>query len=322
MQKKEVSVGEALEITVPSKLEIQGNFEEVKQLVQSRLEKFRGLKLDKKNVAQFEFVVKEVRDARIVFENKRKAIQAQFIDLPVNKFKADMKEIVTYITEIEDGLKDQLKEYDQIRIENLRLIFIEYIDNISEEYELTQEYKNAILLEQRYFNKTAKEKDVYKAIEAQAQAQKKLQDAYTADVNMINITCKGTDLNPDVFIKKLEWQSSSIILQEILLEKERMTEVAKRKEEELREKIAREEAAKEVAEEVEVAKEEPEPIITRVGIPPSDSVAKREIDKVVSIDEVAVDTRTVEIKYRKEDAKRIQEFFKTVMLEYKFVSNK
>ena len=304
-QTKEVSFSDMeLQISKPrlakdGSLEVIGNFTELSQQITSVVEKYKGTVLTEDNVGYVKALKTQFQKLRTGVDTKRKDWKKFYITTPSKLLDAMCDDLQRIIAEGEDALGSQLEAFDQRRKDELTEVLKEYVAQSVASHGLREEYATQIVLKSKYYNLTQKEEDSADDIELQASELEKKQKEYDAGLELINAELEGTMLVADTYIRQLEYKSAMEIVLQIKKDK---VESAK---------LYEEAKAKEARGE-----------LIQVGVPVSEGIKSlieaeplpKKKDNFGDIRE-----RTLWIRYKKEVAQDILDFFTEHGIEYKFL---
>lgn len=266
---------------------ISGNFEELAIKVKAVVEKYKGVKLTEDNVNYVKTINSHFVSLRNSIDRERKEWKKVYITPASKTIDAMCDDLQQIVAEGEQALKKQLDEYDTKRKNELTIILNDYVDEFAAKYNLREEYRNQMLLLEKYYNKTQKEEDSIADIERQAKELQAKQKDYDAGVLLIKEEC-GEELLADAYIRELQYKSATEIILEIKQDKKSRSEM-----------IAKADAGETVT----------------IGKELDDCLAKAQaIDSQEEYRE-----RTLKIRYKAEQAKLMADFFKKNDIQFKFI---
>lgn len=160
-----------VEPKVVSTVSFQWNFDEVKDYIKAITEKYEGLLVTDENVADMRKAKGELVSLRTSITKFGKKEKAE-LKAPYEQFAKEIGELEEIVRGREQGLDEQLEKYDEARKN-------EVLSKIKAAYSKEAEkqglpYENYhLIVEPKWFNKTAKWADVEKAISEQVAEQVK-----------------------------------------------------------------------------------------------------------------------------------------------------
>lgn len=307
-EEKEITFKDGMELSIAKPvftenggISVAGNFDELKEKITAVVAKYKDTVLADDNVGYVKALHTQFVKLRTGIEAKRKEWKSLYISAPGKMLDAMCDDLKRIAEQGESALASQLDAYDQKRKDELTVILKEYVAESARKHELREEYAAQIVLHDKYYNKTQKEEDSADDIEAQAEALEKKQKEYDAGIALIDAELEGTLLLRDTYVSQLEYRSAMEIVLKIKADKkesQRLYDEMKKKEE--------------AGEKVEV------------GSPVSEEVRKA-VEAVEDTPRVKENggsrfrERTLWIKYPKEVASLITEFFADNGIQYKFL---
>ena len=302
-ESKEVSFTD-LELTInkPSlgkdgSLTVGGNFTELAQQITSVVEKYKDTVLTDDNYNYVKAVKTQFQKLRTGIEAKRTEWKKIYITTPSKLLDAMCADLQKLVGEGEGALDIQLEAYDQRRKDELTEVLNEYVAEAVKSHNLRPEYAEQIELKDKYYNKTQNEEDSADDIELQACELEKRQKEYDAGLELIKAELEGTTLVESTYTDQLAYRSAMEIVLQIKQDKK----------ENLR--LMEEFKAKQASGETIVIGEElPE------GMTLQAPVSKKK-DKYGDIRE-----RTLWVRYKKEVAQDLLDFFTEKGIEFRFIS--
>lgn len=278
---------------------VGGNFEELAQQISAVVEKYRGTVLTDDNFNYVKAVKTQFQKLRTSIETKRKDWKKIYITTPSKLLDAMCDDLQKLVAEGEGALGEQLDAFDQKRKDELTEVLNGYVQDAVNAHGLRGEYALQIVLKKEYYNKTQKEEDSADDIEAQAVELEKRQKEYDAGLALIRAELEGSMLVEGTYLDQLKYRSASEIVLQIKADKKE----SQRLYEEMREKEAR-------GEKVVLG----EPVTDDLKFHPAD--APLEAKDTLHGD---VRERTLWIRYKKEVAQDILDFFTEHGVEFKFL---
>ena len=270
---------------------VSGNFSELKEKIQSVVDRYKGVQLTEENVAYVKTLKQQFVSLRTGIERERKEYKKVYIDPADKLIKSMCDELQAVVAEGENALGKQLEEYDQRRKDELTVVLNEYVADAVQKHNLREEYAVQIKLLDKYYNKTQNEEDSADDIERQASELAQKQKEYDNGVALIKAECEEAGLLADSYIRELQYKVATEIILEIKQDKK--------------------------AKEALKAKAEEDGKLV-IGKP-----LEEEIEKAVSLDkeETKEETRTrvLRVTYKPSQAKLTAEFFTKNKIQFEFI---
>lgn len=270
---------------------VSGNFSELKEKIQSVVDRYKGVQLTEENVAYVKTLKQQFVSLRTGIERERKEYKKVYIDPADKLIKSMCDELQAVVAEGENALGKQLEEYDQRRKDELTVVLNEYVADAVQKHNLREEYAVQIKLLDKYYNKTQNEEDSADDIERQASELAQKQKEYDNGVALIKAECEEAGLLADSYIRELQYKVATEIILEIKQDKK--------------------------AKEALKAKAEEDGKLV-IGKP-----LEEEIEKAVSLDkeETKEETRTrvLRVTYKPSQAKLMAEFFTKNKIQFEFI---
>lgn len=142
--------------------EFKWNFAEVKQKIQSDIEKYVGLVVTDENLKEMETAQKEIASIRTKVDGFRKAVKKK-IEEPYKVFEGEIKELLQLIEKAEKPLKDQTLKYESDRIIAKEAELKTFAQKTATNMGVRPEYFN-IVIPSQWTNRTAKDSAVRKKV--------------------------------------------------------------------------------------------------------------------------------------------------------------
>jgi len=203
-----------------------GNFEDYKNSIKKYVTKCKKIKLTDTNLNE----VKKVKSSLVSLRTNAVKIEKSWMERNIKLRKtiaeAAFASVHSLIKDSESAVDAQLDIYYTERKEQLTAVYKGYIADINTTYAFTEAQLEKIEILERYFNLSIKEKEVYNDILSQFETIKREEQEKKDAEEMIHRACKGTTLNPDTFLEKLQFKSAISVVNEIEAEKERLAEIA------------------------------------------------------------------------------------------------
>lgn len=218
----EADFGDSLELKIskpslcPDKtIKVTSNFTELGQKIRSVVDRYKDVVLTEDNVTYVKSLKSQFVSLRTGIERERKEWKKVYITPASKAIDAMCDELQKIVAEGEGALGSQLEEYDQKRKNELTVILTDYVNDSAKRHNLREEYKNQIVLIDKYYNKTQNEEDSADDIERQACELEKKQNEYDSGVALIEAECKDAGFLAETYIRELEYKSAMEILMEI-----------------------------------------------------------------------------------------------------------
>lgn len=266
---------------------VSGNFSELKEKIQSVVDRYKGVQLTEENVAYVKTLKQQFVSLRTGIERERKEYKKVYIDPADKLIKSMCDELQAVVAEGENALGKQLEEYDQRRKDELTVVLNEYVADAVQKHNLREEYAVQIKLLDKYYNKTQNEEDSADDIERQASELAQKQKEYDNGVALIKAECEEAGLLADSYIRELQYKVATEIILEIKQDKK--------------------------AKEALKAKAEEDGKLV-IGKP-----LEEEIEKAVSLDKEETRTRVLRVTYKPSQAKLMAEFFTKNKIQFEFI---
>ncbi len=140
---------------------INFNYDELKQELAARLEKYKGLVYSEDSIKEAKTDRAALNKFKTAIENRRKEIKKQCL-APYEEFEAKIKDIVAMIDEPIKAIDGQIKDYEQIKKEEKQDAIKQfYTDRVADLKDLVPFDK---IFNPRWLNVTYKETDIHKEI--------------------------------------------------------------------------------------------------------------------------------------------------------------
>jgi len=155
---------------------IKINFEEVKEMLTSKLEEYTGIVVTEDTLSGCKYAQKELASLRVNVDNERKKIKKE-LSAPISKFEDQCKELIAMIEKVEGPIKEGIKVFDDARREEKRKVALKIIEEEAANAGLNETFKAKVEVKDKYMNLTATESDVRDDVIAQTIALKVQQNA-------------------------------------------------------------------------------------------------------------------------------------------------
>lgn len=155
---------------------IKINFEEVKEMLTSKLEEYTGIVVTEDTLSGCKYAQKELASLRVNVDNERKKIKKE-LSAPISKFEDQCKELISMIEKVEGPIKEGIKVFDDARREEKRKVALKIIEEEAANAGLNETFKAKVEVKDKYMNLTATESDVRDDVIAQTISLKVQQNA-------------------------------------------------------------------------------------------------------------------------------------------------
>lgn len=280
---------------------IGGNFEELANQIAQVVDKYKGTVLTDDNYNYVKALKTQFQKLRTGIESKRKDWKKIYLTTPSELLDAMCADLQKIVAEGEGALDAQLEEFDQRRKDELTLVLNEYVNEAVASHNLRPEYAELITLKKEYYNKTQKEEDSADDIELQACNLEKEQKAYDDGVALIRAELEGSMLVENVYIEQLKYRNPMEIVLQIKQDKKESFKIY----EEMK-------AKEESGEKIVIGKDLPDNL--KAFLETSGNDKKNKGEKYGDVRE-----RTLWIRYKKEVAQDLLDFFTEKGIEFKFL---
>lgn len=237
------------------------NYDQLNDQLDILLDDYRNLVVTDDTLQGCKNAKKELVSLRTRLEEFRKEKKSE-AEKPVKLFDSQCKELSKKIILVEDTLGKSLDVYAEADRQKKRKYALDCIESAAIHNELRPEYKKRFTVKQTFTNVTTTLKSIREDIEQQAVYLKKVQDEYDKNISLIKETVSSENerimikLCEDDFIsefsdgkdirevlRKIKRQAENILLQEQEMERRRIEEEKKCKEEEYLNHLAAAETA-------------------------------------------------------------------------------
>jgi hypothetical protein len=216
----------ALVVTPAKAPAVSGNFEQVKAYLQKWKQKVLAMKMTGDNLEEVMVIKREAVQYRNSLAKIQGDVKRLYFNDPKAVFDTEMAVLLKVVGEVEDAADKVLAEEEEERVAGINEIIDHYIETFQERYGLDGEHLARVERKKSYYNKTAEEKARKDDIEKQFKDLKKGQDAYAAEVRLIEAACRGEPrLNVQRWIEDLRHDSAAAIVEYIAAEKQRLREL-------------------------------------------------------------------------------------------------
>ena len=216
----------ALVVTPKIPTSIEGNFKDIENYLRKREKEVSTLELTEKNIVLVKSIKSEAVNYRRRAEEILKEVRQRLFKDPDALLKAKVQPIFDLIASIETRTDEVLDKKEAERIADFTKVLDIYKNQFQEKYHLSEKYLSRVMYKKQYYNKTAVEKESKVDLETQFLLLHKEEKVYEASVRLITMTCKDDPrLNTALYIKMLDDEDSSTIMEKIEAEKKRLAAV-------------------------------------------------------------------------------------------------
>jgi hypothetical protein len=213
----------ALIITPAKAPALTGNFDQVDSFLTLCEEQVSAIQFTDDNMDQVSLVKRSMAALRNRLDEAVKDTKKRLFNDPKTLFDTRMKPFFTRIGVIEGKADTVLDTLEGRRRDGLNKVFDIYKGGFQEKYKLEPKFLEKIEYKEKYYNKTAVEKDSKNDLEQQFITMKKEQDARAASLRLIRTMCKDEPrLNTQHWIDQLAFKDIATVTEEITAEKERL----------------------------------------------------------------------------------------------------
>lgn len=160
------------------------SFDELKKNLLEYLEPYRNIEVTEETLKGCKQTQKEIASKRKKLETIRKEVKKRFTE-PLIGFENQIKELVSEIDKAEESLNRGIKHFDDQRRMQKKEIALSIIAEERERFGLNEKFGSMIVLEPKYTNLTATEKQVRESVEMQCEVLLEKQRAEEASVKVI-----------------------------------------------------------------------------------------------------------------------------------------
>jgi uncharacterized protein (DUF849 family) len=221
--KGEITSVPALIVTPDKAPAVSGNFEQIEAYLQKWRKQVSKMDLTESNMDQARLIKKEAVAYRNSLTKIQSDIKKTYFNDPKSVFEARMGQLLGVIGEVEAAVDQVLEVEERERVAGINEVIDHYIDKFQAIYKLDEERLARVERKKSYYNKTAEEKARKDDIEQQFQDLKKDQNAYAANIRLIEAACRDEPrLNAQFWIDRLRYDDVAIIAEAIEDEKQRL----------------------------------------------------------------------------------------------------
>jgi hypothetical protein len=224
--KEEITNVPALIVTPEQAPVVSGNFEQIETYLQKWRKQVSKMEITGDNMEQVRLVKKEAVAYRNSLMKIQNDIKKTYFNDPKAVFEARMGQLLGVVGEVEKAADQVLEIEEKERVAGINEVIDHYVEKFQAQYNLDGEYLARVERKKSYYNKTAEEKMRKDDIEQQFKDLKKDQDAYAANIRLIQATCKEEPrLNVQHWIDRLRYDDVATITEAIIAEKQRLREL-------------------------------------------------------------------------------------------------
>lgn len=240
-----------LKIKAPQTQPVVFNYEELHTALEMKLADYKDRVYDETMIAEAKADTANLNKLKKTLSDERISRKKDYMK-PFEKFEEQVKELCGMIDEATSGIKAQLDEYEQKRIEEKRIAIRELFSEIAAEYDCLDFITLEKVYNQKWENKTATDKAI--ATEITEVFEKATRDLETLS-QMPNFSFEAKE----VYKRTLD-------LNQAIAEGKRMSDIAEAKRQAALAKVQAEIEAKKHLEELNnLPKEEPTPEVVEVA---------------------------------------------------------
>lgn len=180
------------------------NYDELKEQIEKSLEKYQNLVVTQENLNDSEKARTTLRGFKKALDEQRKAIKKKWNE-PYDAFEKNIKELLALVDKPILALDKQISVFEEKsrneKMERIQNFIAEQLFSFMEENENCPFDTNKIIIDERWFNKTFKDKDIVDSIKQQFQDQ--LDDYETSERDIELIKTVYETLPDDVYRKSI-----------------------------------------------------------------------------------------------------------------------
>lgn len=231
----------------PAKVDF--NYQEIAERLDIILDQYKGLEFTEESVSDCKKTMAELRKGQKSLDDFRKETKKK-LTLSVTEFENDCKTLYNKFTDVIDPLKVQSDYFETTRRENKKIEVEGIIENIIEQYELSEKYSKNLILQDSYLIASISIKKVTEELEAQARLLRDKQDEEELDRDFImkTITISNASNRLDMlsgpYMDLMEFMDIRTIISKINKDVEELLEKREREllrlEEQEKQRVARE----------------------------------------------------------------------------------
>lgn len=164
------------------------NYDELKEQIEKSLEKYQNLVVTQENLNDSEKARTTLRGFKKALDEQRKAIKKKWNE-PYDAFEKNIKELLALVDKPILALDKQISVFEEKsrneKMERIQNFITEQLFSFMEENENCPFDTNKIIIDERWFNKTFKDKDIVDSIKQQFQDQLDDYEASERDIELI-----------------------------------------------------------------------------------------------------------------------------------------
>lgn len=164
------------------------NYDELKEQIEKSLEKYQNLVVTQENLNDSEKARTTLRGFKKALDEQRKAIKKKWNE-PYDAFEKNIKELLALVDKPILALDKQISVFEEKsrneKMERIQNFIAEQLFSFMEENKDCPFDTNKIIIDERWFNKTFKDKDIVDSIKQQFQDQLDDYEASERDIELI-----------------------------------------------------------------------------------------------------------------------------------------
>lgn len=168
--------------------QIDFNYDELKKQIEKSLEKYQNLVVTQENLNDSEKARTTLRGFKKALDEQRKAIKKKWNE-PYDAFEKNIKELLALVDKPILALDKQISVFEEKsrneKMERIQNFITEQLFSFMEENKDCPFDTNKIIIDERWFNKTFKDKDIVDSIKQQFQDQLDDYEASERDIELI-----------------------------------------------------------------------------------------------------------------------------------------
>jgi hypothetical protein len=212
---------EIMDVTLVQAEPVVMDYETMKERLTATLRQYDDIEVTAETLKSCKDTQKEIAGLRRQLDDFRKAVKKRYQE-PLQIFEDQIKSMIAMVDEVENPLKEGIKEFDNLRRAEKKEQAEKIIAELIAEYELNDKFARQIDFKKSYTNLTAKESDVRTDVDAQCMLLKQQQDNEESIkktiVNTVEVQNKGitAKLVPEVYISLIGKLPTDEIIDRIL----------------------------------------------------------------------------------------------------------
>lgn len=178
---------------------ISGNFDQYKNELTAQIEKYKEMPLTEETVAP---VKSAIRQIRTTLEKMESTAVSAYFDTPKKILKAQFAELYSIVADGENKVDAIIAEDTRKRNEATTARLVKYIESKITGMALEADAVDYVILEKQFYNKTAKDAEIYDNIDSQlASLEKNFAAFVRAEKKITNLSLKiGPVFNKGKFL--------------------------------------------------------------------------------------------------------------------------